>query len=307
MSIIVAKQRQRLSTLSAENLQPRPHLCGFRNSRDSNVGINAWAGSADDKGRARARQYTQVQTEEVLLERSDFHFRFANDHGRRNRSSALIQRMYSWRGYKFEGHEDPAWDANEVTLQACREDNVFGTLTVCFDSDSGLAADALYRSEIDAYRASGARVCELTRLAVDPEYGSKEVLGTLFHLAYLQIGVMRGGTDVFIEVNPRHVAFYRRMLNFRQVGECRTCPRVDAPAVLLHVEVAYVKEQIAMHGGHRGKTRSLYPYFFSPEEERGIARRLLSADLCVASLAARSRENCEPQRVRRHKAAAVTR
>jgi hypothetical protein len=307
MSIIVAKQRQRLSTATAENLRPRPHLCGFRNTPDSNLANNAWAGSTDDRGRSRAREYTQLQTEEVLLERSDFHFRFANDHGRRNRSSALIQRMYSWRGYKFSGHEDPAWDANEVTLQACREDNVFGTLTVCFDSDAGLAADALYRREIDAYRASGGKVCELTRLAVDPEYGSKEVLGTLFHLAYLQIGVMRGGTDVFIEVNPRHVAFYRRMLNFRQVGECRTCPRVDAPAVLLHVEVAYVKEQIAMYAGHRGRTRSLYPYFFSPEEERGIARRLLSAELSFTSLSRPGLKDSERGRARRHKAAAVNR
>jgi hypothetical protein len=309
MSIIVAKQRQHLSTAISENSLPRPQLCGFRNTTGSNVAINAWAGSADDRGRARAREYTQLQTEEVLLERSDFHFRFANDHGRRNRSSALIQRMYSWRGYKFSGHEDPAWDANEVTLQACREDNVFGTLTVCFDSDAGLAADALYRREIDTFRASGAKVCELTRLAVDPEYGSKEVLGTLFHLAYLQIGVMRGGTDVFIEVNPRHVAFYRRMLNFREVGECRTCPRVDAPAVLLHVEVAYVKEQIAIYGGHRGRTRSLYPYFFSPQEERGIARRLLTADLSFTSQSGSGRgiQASERGRARRHKAAAVNR
>ena len=53
-------------------------------------------------------------------------------------------------------------------------------------------------------------------------------------------------------------------------------PRVDAPAVLLHVEVAYVGEQAGLYGG-RGvaANRSLYPYFCSPQEEAAAIQRLL--------------------------------
>ena len=187
----------------------------------------------------------------------------------------LIRRRYSWRGYKHVAPTDLAVAANMVTLQACREEAVFGTLSLHFDSDAGLAAGELYRDEIASFRARGAKICELTRLAVDPEHGSKEVLGALFHLSYI-FGHLHGPvTDVFIEVNPRHVLFYKRMLNFKQVGECKMCERVSAPAVLLQLEVAYVTEQIARLGGTRAAGhRSLYPYFFSKQEEEGLARRI---------------------------------
>jgi hypothetical protein len=218
----------------------------------------------------------QTRGDELLIERSDFQIRLANNRGRRNTSSVLIQRMYSWRGYKSGGiHEDAAHQANRVTLQACRDDTVFGTLTVNFDSEGGLAADGLYQAEIDEFRNGGSIVSEVTQLAIDPEHGSKEVLGALFHLAHM-LCLLRAVTDVFIEVNPRHVGFYRRMLNFQQVGECRTCERVNAPAVLLHVEIAYMSEQIARYGGHHGRgKRSLYPYFFSRQEQEGLPRRIM--------------------------------
>jgi hypothetical protein len=215
------------------------------------------------------------RAEELLIERSDFQIRLANNRGRRSRSSVLIQRMYSWRGYKSDTQEDAMHQANRVTLQACREERVFGTLTVNFDSDTPLAADALYQCEIDEYRNAGAIVSEVTQLAVDPEHGSKDVLGALFHLAYL-LCMLRGATHIFIEVNPRHVGFYRRMMGFSQVGECKVCERVNAPAVLLQIEIAYMTEQITRYGGHHGRgKRSLYPYFFSPREQEGLPRRLL--------------------------------
>ena len=38
---------------------------------------------------------------------------------------------------------------------------------------------------------------------------------------------------VVIEVNPRHVRYYERMLGFEVIGPERMNPRVEAPAVLL--------------------------------------------------------------------------
>jgi hypothetical protein len=57
------------------------------------------------------------------------------------------------------------------------------------------------------------------------------------------------------------------------------CPRVGAPAVLMHLDFAYATEQIAKYGGTFAEiegVRSIYPYFFSPQDEAGITARLLS-------------------------------
>lgn len=213
---------------------------------------------------------------ETLLERGDFQVRCAITSGGRSKSSALCNRRYAWRGYKQSAYDETMTDPNQVTIQACRGDYVFGTLTLRFDSDAGLAADALYGTEIGAYRNRGAQVCELTRLAIDPEQGSKEVLGAMFHVAYIYGGLLWGMTDVFVEVNPRHASYYRRMLSFHPAGECRLCDRVEAPAILLHLRVAYVAEQIALHGGGRTQDRhSLYRYFVSREEEETLRQRIL--------------------------------
>src|SRR6266571_5297878 len=45
-------------------------------------------------------------------------------------------------------------------------------------------------------------------------------------------------SDVFIEVNPRHAAFYHRALCFAVAGVEKKCPRVAAPSMLLRLTVA---------------------------------------------------------------------
>jgi len=57
--------------------------------------------------------------------------------------------------------------------------------------------------------------------------------------------------------------------------------RVDAPAVLMRLEIAYMEEQIKKLGGKMegaGREKSLYPYFFSPSEEIGITNRLIHGE-----------------------------
>jgi hypothetical protein len=66
---------------------------------------------------------------------------------------------------------------------------------------------------------------------------SRQVLASLFGILYTVGRVRHGVTDVFIEVNPRHVTFYVRALGFVVAGEARFCERVRAPSVLLHLAV----------------------------------------------------------------------
>jgi hypothetical protein len=213
-----------------------------------------------------------------LLRRGDFQLRIAHSPDLRGVSTSLVDRMYAWRGYKNAESRQFA-RRGEATLHACHAAKVFGTLTVRFDVGAGLAADASYREEIDAYRGNSSGIAELTRLAVDPDYGSKEVLGSLFHAAYALCGPARGVSHVFIEVNPRHVAFYKRMLHFQVAGELKTCTRVNAPAVLMQVGVAHVGQQATLYGGASAHAqRSLYPFFCAGSEAEELLRNVLRSD-----------------------------
>ena len=203
-----------------------------------------------------------------------FKIRLANSEGRRSAASYLIHKMYSWRGYSASGPQ-PA--PNRVTLMASDAEKALATISVGFDSDEGLVVEDLYADKVKELRARGGRLCEFTKLAVDRNEQSKEVLAMMFHIAYMYARRIHGCTDLVIEVNPRHVRFYERMLGFREFGPARLCPRVGAPAVLLWLDLEYAQEQIAIYGGQRetaGQVRSLYPFFFSADEEAGIVGRL---------------------------------
>jgi hypothetical protein len=68
------------------------------------------------------------------------------------------------------------------------------------------------------------------------------------------------------------------MLGFTVRSGERLNPRVNAPAVLLALDLAHAESQIAELGGRgdaAGDVKSLYPFFFSAAEETGIVRRLM--------------------------------
>jgi hypothetical protein len=204
-----------------------------------------------------------------------FKIRLASAAGVRSGASYLIEKRYAWRGLPVT---KKAAAPGEVTLVASDATDALATISVAFDGATGLAADELYREEVDAMRARGARLCEFTRLAVDPGPQSRELLAMLFHVAYMYARRLRDCTDLLIEVHPRHENFYGRMLGFRRAGPQRACPRVGgAPAVLLWLPLDHAQREIALHGGARaqaGPLRSLYPLFFSPHDENGIVGRL---------------------------------
>lgn len=199
--------------------------------------------------------------------------------------TSLVKEMYSRRGYSTDGIVSIPRRANTITLDAHDSEKIMGTLTVRLDTrESGLLADTLYADEINEFRAKGHSVCEVSKLAVDPRFGSKQLMASLFQLGYLYASVVNRVADAFIEVNPRHAGFYKRMLGFQEIGELRICPRVNAPAVLLHVELAYMRQQIAFHSGRGSSTmeKSLYPYFLNCSAEDWIDRALRTKQTATA-------------------------
>lgn len=203
-----------------------------------------------------------------------FKVRFANCAGGRESAGVLVKKMYSTRGYRASiGPLHP----ERITLVADVEQNVIGTLTVGLGRSAPLLAEQLYPEEIAALRKQGCQVCEYTRLAIDGQVRSQRVIASLFHIAYLYPHHLLGHTDAVIEVNPRHANFYGKMLGFTQIGPERICPRVNAPAVLLRINFDYVAQQVLAVGGscaQQNGARSLYPFFFSAEDELGILTRL---------------------------------
>lgn len=215
------------------------------------------------------------QLSECVLSRSGYRVRLADSPGQRNKASILVNSMYSWRGYATEGIDVKHHNPNRITLEASSGQQLFGTLTLCLDSEDGLLAEELYPDEIRELRRQGRRLCEMTKLAFDPKYSSKESLAALFHLAYIYAHNLFKASDALIEVNPRHAMFYQRRLGFEPIGDQRICPRVGAPAVLLCGRLDYGAKQISNLAGSRDtQQKSLYPYFFSEEEVQGIANRI---------------------------------
>jgi hypothetical protein len=190
----------------------------------------------------------------------------------------LVKRRYEHRGYDLPvAIPDP----HLYTVAAYEQGQLAGTVGVRMDSERGLYAEDLYPAEIAQLRARRISLCEFTRLAVDTNALSRTVLASLFHTAYLYAHRLRGADAAVIEVNPRHVPFYMRALNFGRVGPERHNERVDAPAVLLFVLFSQIREGVARYAGRAdlaGSTRTLYPYGFSPPEEEGIMNRLRSQD-----------------------------
>lgn len=207
--------------------------------------------------------------------RQRFKVRFAHTAGGRESAGVLVKKMYGQRGYDVT---DPNHlPLRQITIVADVAHSVIGTLTIGLGDTGKLLAEELYPNELQALRDQGRRICEFTRLAIDADVRSKRVIAALFHIAYLYPSKLFGCSDAVIEVNPRHVNFYKRMLGFSQLGGERTCPRVDAPAVLLRIEFDYVARQVLKFGGRCEQApgeKSLYPYFFSPEDEEGILARL---------------------------------
>ena len=217
--------------------------------------------------------------DEDAVRQDTFKIRLAYDASRTTAARVLVEKRYAQKGYVTVGDEGAAGPCPEnVTLATYKGEEMMGTLTLGFDRGDGLLVDELYKVEVDQLRQTGHRVCEFTKLAIDNKRTSKRMLAGLFHISFLYAERIWGYTDIVIEVNPSHVAFYQRMLGFDIIGSERMCPRVHAPAVLLRGDTQWGRAMVRKFGGHpelAKQERTLFPYFLSQAEEDRILERLI--------------------------------
>lgn len=211
-----------------------------------------------------------------------FKIKTADTQGLRGRVDNLLRSRYGWRGYRQVSLPTDQ-SVHRFTLAAIEREDTIGTITVGFDGVYGLSAEETFPDEVAELRAAGRHLCEFTKLAIDPMVGSKRVLAALFHVAYIVAHRIRRHDTLLIEVNPRHVAYYQRMLGMRVLASGRVNRSVDAPSVLLTADFSYILAQIGEYGGHpeRGDSRSLYPFAFTLHEEASIISRLLKRQAYV--------------------------
>ena len=193
-----------------------------------------------------------------------------------HRASALLQRRYAWRGYSIAPLE--ARRRRSITLTASHEGATVATITAALDSAEGLYVEALYPDCVHALREPGRKLCEFTKFAVDESVRSQALLGAIFHVACMYVLEVHRCTDALIEVNPRHVRFYEQMLGFTCAAEQRLDESVNAPAVLLRLDMRHCARQIeslAGGGANPGrKQRSFYPHFFARDVADQVVSRL---------------------------------
>jgi hypothetical protein len=164
----------------------------------------------------------------------------------------LIRERYAWRGYEIENTDDARaqsrheHSAQEITFLVASGHATIGTLTLGLDGPHGLRAEETYGDVIDPFRSAGHRICEVTHLALAERVDSKAVLASLFSLAHAVGRTQHDVTDVFIEVNPRHFAFYSRVLGFRIAAGEKFCERVRAPSLLLHLELEALELRLGL-------------------------------------------------------------
>lgn len=190
----------------------------------------------------------------------------------RNEAAELINRRYAWRGYgsnhKLSGRR------HETTFTARFDGMLIGTVTLAADSDRGLGVDATFPEEMQFFRRKqNTRLCELTKLAMECGTPSKPVLAALFHFVFTYGTNNFLGSDLLIEVNPRHASFYEKMLGFQRVGAVKTNMSVNAPSQLMWLAVDKIETAINSRSTAEF-SNTLYRYFYPREFEDRIINEL---------------------------------
>ena len=162
----------------------------------------------------------------------------------------LVALRYASRGYMTDRNPGDGLSHQGllsacVTFLACRGHQEVGTLTLGIDQGRGLLADEAHQEIVDGLRRAGRRVAELRRLAVHDPVDPKAVLAHLFRAVYCAGRLVHGATDVLIEVNPRHANFYARIFGFVRLGHETICARVNAPAILMRLDIAELDRRLS--------------------------------------------------------------
>jgi len=151
------------------------------------------------------------------------------------------------------------------TFVALLADEVVATVSLFGDSAMLLPADAIFAPELAALRARGGRTAEVGMLADRRKAMGRSMVAVLQMMKQVFWTALADRIDdLVITVNPKHAAFYRRLLCFELVAPARGYPAVgNAPAELLKVNFPSLQPQRA----EDPKIRAMFLTPLRPEEQ----------------------------------------
>jgi hypothetical protein len=207
-----------------------------------------------------------------------FRIRVASNRYLREKAYRLAYQVYRTEGYIPEnemGMLVSPYDALPETLTLLAEDDqgrALGTITLIFDSPSGLPCANHYDAELNQLRRQHRQVVEVVRLAVDKTVPhSMMVILRLFNFIAIFARRVRKDTDFIIEANHHHAECYQRVLLFEPMGfEIERSEKTGMKAVLLRLDLHVMEREIQSPA-----RRSIYSHAYTPSEEKPIARSLM--------------------------------
>ena len=147
------------------------------------------------------------------------------------------------------------------TYIALVDDEIVATVSFFVDSPLGLPLDSLYPDVANQLRSQNRSIAEVGMLA-----DRRGELARGVHVLLMMMRLVFHAArevhmdDLLITVNPKHVAFYERLLCFEELGPVRDYKAVsNAPAVLMRIKIS----QVAPADAPNDRIRDM---FFSPLE-----------------------------------------
>lgn len=229
-----------------------------------------------------------LQCENSLIQKAkpgEYTIKVVNTCEEREEVFKLGYQVYREKGYIDQNPNEwliRGYDANEETVILIVQDKnkkIIGSVTLVFEENCKLPSEKMYRDEIKNIKNEGHRLAEISRLIIHPDYrNSKEVLLLLFNYLAIYTYRVKKYSCLIVQVNPRHISYYKLLLKFKEVGNQKISPIVNnAPAILLSLTTDTYKHEMENLKGniifHR-KERSLYPHFLKSEQEKLVVQYL---------------------------------
>ncbi len=204
----------------------------------------------------------------------------ANTRREREEAYSLVHRIYASRGFTEDDAGMLWYSAHNalsetVTFLVRNESgDAVASGTVIPDSPLGLPMERMYSREIDGFRRSGRRVCEINSLVSTVKEGgwrTRIVILKVFSAAFAYARNVLGFDDLVCVASPEHAKFYSRALLLDRIGDVREDPHANgADSVALRLDVTTAEERFLAKYGRKNDLRNLFR-FFRPSSDEVLA------------------------------------
>jgi hypothetical protein len=156
--------------------------------------------------------------------------------------------------------------STNVLVMKCREE-VISTVSLIRDTEHfGLPMDSIYPDELNALREKGRSLSEACGLATSGKFRWRNIFMFSFRKMYWH-AINNGASDICIMVNPKHVAFYKTIFLFEDLGAEKFYPRLGVPAVALRMNLEEHEENLREAYDGFQRDCNLYEFFYEGRDE----------------------------------------